>query len=343
VSAQQTLLVPLSWIYGAVSRLRAMAYRRGILRTRRLPGTVISVGNLTTGGTGKTPMVLRIAERLVAEGKRVGILTRGYRGESDAGSAAGTTSDEVRMLQSRLGDAVAFGVGADRYAEGMKLAKLGIERFVMDDGFQHMRLACDVNIVLIDATNPFGGGRLLPAGRLREPHSALGRADIVVITRAAAAAPAIEAAIRRDSRAPIFYAKPRLDFMQEIGGGSSSGASSVAPMKPWFAFCAVGNPDAFFANLREWGLNVTGHKSFPDHHRYSAEDIRDLERAATAAGASRMICTEKDKFNLPPDMKTPLHVYFCSMTLQIDREDEFWKTIQDRTAASILAAHAANA
>jgi len=175
----ESVLWPLTLPYGAGVHLRARAYRKGILRQRRLGGMVISVGNLTTGGTGKTPMVIWIAQRLLVEGKSTGILTRGYRGE---GNASALTSDEVRLMQARLGDRVAFGVGADRFAGGSELAKRGVESFVLDDGFQHLQLARDADIVLIDAMNPFGGGHLLPAGRLREPPSALSRADIVVIT-----------------------------------------------------------------------------------------------------------------------------------------------------------------
>ena len=164
MTALQLLLTPFSWLYGAGARLKARAYKLGLRHVRHLPGVVISVGNLSTGGTGKTPVVLWISERLVAEGKRVGILTRGYRGErvgeATAGASAANTSDEVRMLQSRLGDSVMFGVGPDRYEEGKKLERVGIDWFVLDDGFQHMQLARDVNIALVDATNPFGGGKL---------------------------------------------------------------------------------------------------------------------------------------------------------------------------------------
>ena len=229
MTLQRSLLWPFSLLYGAAAHLRARAYRRGIFKPQHLDGVVISVGNLTTGGTGKTPMVLWIAERLMHEGKKVGILTRGYRGEKVTPSsgidaqaattnAAISTSDEVRLLQARLGDRVPLGVGANRYEQGRELAKLGVNWFVLDDGFQHLQLARDVDIVLIDATNPFGGGRLLPAGHLREPRSALARADIIVITRSTHA-PAIEAAIRRDSAAPIFYARPKLDSIHSITDG----------------------------------------------------------------------------------------------------------------------------
>src|SRR5271156_6844347 len=124
----ESLLWPLTLPYGAVAHLRARAYHRGILRQRRLDGRVISVGNLTTGGTGKTPMVLWIAQRLLTEGKSTGILTRGYRGEGDA---AASTSDEVQLLRARLGERVELGVGADRFASGTELAKGGVEAFVL--------------------------------------------------------------------------------------------------------------------------------------------------------------------------------------------------------------------
>jgi tetraacyldisaccharide 4'-kinase len=326
-----SLLWPLSLPYRAAAHLRARAYRKGIFRQKRLEGTVISVGNLTVGGTGKTPMVMWIAERLAAEGKKVGILTRGYRGKQTAetGSQAGTisTSDEVRLMQSRLGDRVAFGVGANRYERGRGLAKQGVNWFVLDDGFQHLRLARDVDIVLIDATNPFGGGRLLPAGRLREPRTALNRADIIVITRTNHA-PAIESAIRRDSDAPIFYARPQLDSIRSFTDGQLG--RNVAPdaVGKLFAFCGIGNPSAFLADLREWGVAIAGHKYFADHHRYTDDDDEEILREALAAGASGLICTEKDLYNLHAIYYGELPVFYCAISMQIDREDEFWRTVQ---------------
>jgi tetraacyldisaccharide 4'-kinase len=341
--------------YGAASYLRAAAYRSGILRPKRLDGVVISVGNLTVGGTGKTPMVAAIAEHLLAEGKRVGILTRGYRGEQSVnrssggssggpGSAAGGassgrggTSDEVRLLEARLGERVAFGVGADRFARGRELAKRGVEWFILDDGFQHRRLARDVDIVLVDATNPFGGGHLLPAGRLREPRSALKRADVVVITRSERA-PAVEAAVRHYTEVPIFYARAKLDYIQEIGverssglGDASAGASRAIAMEmqQWFVFCGIGNPAAFIADLRAWKFPIVGYKFFRDHHRYTQADVQAIEREAQAVGARSILCTEKDLFNLSGVRWGPASdVHFCRISMHIDREEEFWAAVE---------------
>jgi tetraacyldisaccharide 4'-kinase len=333
----QSLLWPFTLPYGAAAHLRARAYRKGILKSHHLDGTVISVGNLTTGGTGKTPMVLWIVEHLLAEGRKVGILTRGYRGEkiapastndSRAGAtiSSSTTSDEVRLLQSRLGTRVQFGVGANRHEQGRELAKLGVNWFVLDDGFQHLQLVRDVDIVLIDATNPFSGGRLLPAGRLREPRSALARADIIVITRSAHA-PAIESAIRRDSAAPIFYARPKLDAIRTVIDGQEGVAVVPAALPKLFAFCGIGNPAAFLDDLHTWGLNIVGHKFFPDHHRYTDKDDQEILRQASAAGASGLICTEKDLYNLRAIYYGKLRTFYCSISMQIDDADAFWRSV----------------
>jgi tetraacyldisaccharide 4'-kinase len=352
VTLIESLLWPLSVPYGAVAHLRARAYRKGILRQRRLEGVVISVGNLTVGGTGKTPMVLWIAERLLSEDKRVGILTRGYHGRAadriartdeygDAIAASRptisaqsirSTSDEVGLLASRLRHSVEIGVGADRYARGKELAKQGVEWFVLDDGFQHLRLARDVDIVLIDATNPFGGGRVLPSGRLREPRTALERADIVVITRSERA-PAIEAAVRRDSDAPVFYARTQLDAIRSISDGQMGGDVPPADAGPLFAFCGIGNPSAFLADMREWGVQVAGHKFFRDHHRFTEQDDFAILSEAEAAGARGVICTEKDLYNLQGIYFGKLPVYFCSISLRIDREDEFWRAVMETANA----------
>jgi tetraacyldisaccharide 4'-kinase len=343
VTLAEIALWPFALVYGAVTHLRARAYRQGILKPRRLDGTVVSVGNLTVGGTGKTPMVLWIAERLASEGKSVGILTRGYRGRPSESSKknepafGGSTSDEVRMLRSRLGDRVAFGIGPDRYASGGQLAKRGVNWFVLDDGFQHLQLARDVNIVLIDATNPFGGGRLLPAGRLREARSALVRADIVVITRSSHA-PVIESAIQRETDAPIFYARPKLDAIHSFTDGQIGGNVAPSALGKLFAFSAIGNPQAFLADLRGWGLEIAGHKFFPDHHRFTDADDEEILREANEVGAAGLICTEKDLYNLHAIYYAKMPIFYCAISMRIDGENEFWSTVQETAKSNIEAA-----
>ena len=307
-------------------RLRTAFYDCGLLHSRRLLGTVISVGNLTVGGTGKTPMVLWIAERLSAEGHRPAILTRGYRGLGKSASDA-TSSDEVALLCQRLNGRAQFGVGKDRYENGLALAKDGAEWFILDDGFQHLELQRDADIVLLDATNPFGYGDVLPAGRLREPRSGLARADIVIITRTSHA-PALELVIRRYTRAPIFYAQTRLDEVLRIPLMTEALPENQRRQQKFFAFCGIGNPAAFFDDLRNWGFSVAGQRSFTDHHRYSGAEVQGLEGEAAAAGADALICTEKDVFNLPASFSAALPVYACRIRLALNDENGFWTAVR---------------
>ena len=324
MKAVQTLLWPFSVLYEGIVRVRAACYRAGVRRQKKLDGVVISVGNLTVGGTGKTPMVLHLVERLAGEGKRVAILTRGYRGRDGS-------SDEANLLRSRLGDAVKVGVGVDRYLAGRKLAREGVDCFVLDDGFQHLRLARDENLVLIDATDPFGGGHLLPAGRLREPKAALARADVIVITRSSHA-PAVEAIAMRFSTAPIFYAQTELAGIFCLPDRASVLSPFDAREKKFYAFCAIGNPSAFFEDLHRWGIEIAGHSFFRDHHRYTPVEVEEMERHALAAGADALLCTEKDLFNLPGARISRLPVAFCRISLLISEEEKFWQVIHSAVA-----------
>lgn len=326
---KQTLVWPATVPYGTVTRLRAFAYEIGLLKSKRLNAPVISVGNLTVGGTGKTPMVLWIAQRLLDEGKKTGILTRGYHGTR---GPDGPTSDEVQLLKARLGDRIRIGVGADRYARGSELVAKGIEWLVLDDGFQHLQLARDADVVLIDAMNPFGGGRLLPSGLLREPKTALRRADAILITRCSRA-PAIEAAVRRETNAPIFYARPWLDSVRLVSDDAEV-EIKTARQRKWFAFCGIGNPSAFLSDLREWGFQVCGQRLFRDHHRYTQSEIAELAAQARAAGADGLLCTEKDRFNLPMMQSLPMGTAYCRISMQVDKAEDFWREIQTNVAIS---------
>jgi len=317
-SGSRRLLWPLSVLYSLVARIRVWLYARGIFRTKKLPGTVISVGNLTVGGTGKTPMVLWIAERLAGEGKNTAILTRGYRGVATGDARGEPQSDEVALLRERLSGKVKIGVGADRYKNGEVLSRHGSEYFVLDDGFQHLRLARDADVVLLDATDPFGGGMTLPAGSMREPISALCRADIVVITRSVLTpAPAIEAMIRRHTKSPIFYAATRLENVLRVPQLAVALPQEDWPRARFFAFCGIGNPSAFFDDLRRWGFQVAGKRSFPDHHVYDTRETADLELAAANCGADALLCTEKDVWNLRHAPFTAVRAYCCRISVEL--------------------------
>ena len=194
--ASSIILAPLGALYGAITETRLALYRRGLLNVSKLDAPVISVGNITTGGTGKTPLVEYIARALAAEGRKVCILTRGYGRENPKArvlvsdgqqvlASENEAGDEPRLLAENLQGIAAVISDADRFAAGQwAISELGSEVFILDDGFQHLRLARDLNVATIDATDPWGGGRLLPRGRLREPRAGLARADCIVITRA---------------------------------------------------------------------------------------------------------------------------------------------------------------
>jgi tetraacyldisaccharide 4'-kinase len=328
------LLAPFSFFYSLIARIRAWCYARGIFRQRTLPGAVISVGNLTVGGTGKTPMVLAIAERLAGEGKRTAILTRGYRGARDykmGDSATGSgvpQSDEVALFRERLAGKVQLGVGANRYKSGAILARHGIAWLVLDDGFQHLKLRRDADVVLVDATDPFGGGRVLPAGRLREPVSALRRAHIVVITRSVrVSSPAIEAIIRRHTDSPIFYASTRLECVLRIPRLDVSLPAQDWPRARFLAFCGIGNPCAFFEDLGNWGFQVAREHSFPDHHVYTAGEAAGLEQEAADCGADGLLCTEKDVWNLRNIQFMKIPAYCCRISFVLP--DAYWSALAD--------------
>ena len=314
------LLWPLSLVYGGHVRVRAWLYKKGWLKQKHLRGKVISVGNLTVGGTGKTPMVLWLAEHFLGEGKRVAILSRGYRG-------AGGTSDEVELMKRRLQGRVAFGVGKDRFAEGHRIEQQQpIDVFLLDDGFQHLPLARDVDILLIDALRPIHRSSLLPAGPLREPASAMGRADLLVFTRVSSL-PITTEVIGEIDAYPIFAAVARLVGFRQHGNTALMQSSEIGH-GPFFAFCGIGNPPAFFDDLSRWHIPIAGQSVFRDHHRYTATDLQRLESAAQSSGAIAFVTTEKDAENLSGRSSTTIPIYVAAIDFELMAESEFIATLE---------------
>lgn len=309
------LLWPLSAAYGALVRLRALAYARGWLKSKRLRGVVISVGNLTVGGTGKTPLIVWLAERLLAQGKRVAILSRGYRGSYG-------TSDEIELMKRRLGTGVVLGVGKHRFAQGKRLEGQGVDVFLLDDGFQHLQLARDLDIVLVDASRPLDGEWLLPAGRLREPIAALGRAGLIVLTRASRSE-SVNQSLGNHARADLFFAAARLRGFRRFGQEQSLLSAETLRRLRVFAFCGIGNPGAFFRDLRHWGVSVLWSRVFRDHHLYTTEDLALLAHTAKQIHAEALVCTEKDAQNLR-DLRMPaLPLFVAIIDLEISDDERF--------------------
>ena len=316
------LLWPFSVIYGRYVRRRARLYDSGRRKQKHLTGKVISVGNLTVGGTGKTPMVIWLAERFLREGKRVAVLSRGYRG-------AGGTSDEVELMKARLGDRVRFGVGKDRFAEGRRMEQQSpVDIFLLDDGFQHRQLARDLDILMLDGSRKLENEWLLPAGSLREPISACRRADILVVTRKFER-PEIEA---KDSHTfSVFYAQTRLLGFRRFGDEQFRYVSELGP-GPFFAFCGVGNPQAFFADLMHWNVPLAGEQCFRDHHRYLPSDLATLKDQALRAGAIALVTTEKDACNLTNVQAAALPIYIAVIDLVLSSESEFDSAVARKLA-----------
>jgi tetraacyldisaccharide 4'-kinase len=322
------VLWPLSKVYGLYVRCRHTLYARGLVKPKRLKATVVSVGNLTVGGTGKTPMVLWLAEKFLAEGKRVAILSRGYRGSRGS-------SDEIELLKRRLDGTVLFGVGPDRFASGSRLeSDNAIDVFLLDDGFQHLRLARDLDILMLDGSRKLKDEWLLPAGSLREPIAACRRADILVVSRKFER-PVIEA---RDAHTfAIFYAQTRLLGFRPFGSHSESKYLSEIGPGPFLAFCGIGNPEAFFDDLCRWHVPVAEKKAFFDHHKYTPRELEHLQSHADACGAVGLVTTEKDAENLS-DVNPRLPIWIAVIDLVFTAESELLAAIDRKLAARGAAA-----
>lgn len=322
-------LIPLAGLYGAGARLRRRAFQQGWLRSNHLSQPVISVGNLTVGGSGKTPLVARIAEILLRNGLKPSILTRGYRRERGADLIAleprtqrnpdcRVVGDEPALL-ARLLPHVPIVVCSDRYRAGQLAEEhYGVDVHILDDGFQHFALEREIDLVAIDVTQDVSQEALLPAGRLREPLSALSRADMIVLTRVEISDPGpTRCQVRKfNSESPVFHCEMELLNLIEA---SSKEAIALEQYngKPICAFCAIGTPAAFFTDLRKWGFNPVTEMAFRDHHIYIPEDVRRLNKAAKDESAVAFLTTEKDLMNLPPQIKFDLPVLICAIRAKI--------------------------
>jgi tetraacyldisaccharide 4'-kinase len=342
-SASSIVLAPLSVLYGAVTRTRLALYKRGVLKLSTLDAPVISVGNITTGGTGKTPLVEWVARALDRQCRKVCILTRGYGREnpnirivvSDGQRILANeleAGDEPRLLAENLLGLAAVISDADRFAAGQWANKeFGSDVFILDDGFQYLRLVRDLNIVTIDATNPWGGGRLLPYGRLREPRGVLSRADCVVITRADQAhdLDSLRSEIEKLSHhRPIFTSRMKVQGLRRLEPEFSKEdyASDRSIEQPIGVFCAIGNPLAFIKQLEAESYDLVSIQEFPDHFKYDQSDVSALVEQAKGAGAKSLITTAKDAVKLRA-LRFDLPCYVLEIEIEIDDEGSFLKLI----------------
>ncbi len=338
--------MPFSWIYARIADLRNTLYDRGTFQSEALGAPTVSVGNITVGGTGKTPTVAFVARVLAEQGARVCILTRGYGREnpkervlvSDGArvlaevKAAG--DEPAELARKLLGKAIVV-ADADRVAAARwAIEKFSVTAFVLDDAFQHRRARRDLDIVLLDATNPFGNAKALPFGILREPLENLKRADLIIITRANLVENIsdLKSQISKYNRdCPIFTAENKIsklvelqDFLLNIETAKDEGRRTKDNS---MAFCALGNPANFFEQLRRENFRLAATRQFPDHHRYAQSDITKLEAEARQTGAGALLTTAKDAVKLA-DLKFELPCYVVETELVFDDEKKLREIIR---------------
>lgn len=293
-------------VFAGLARLRAAGYERGLLPSARVSAPVVSVGNLSAGGTGKTPFVACLARRFELRGLRVGILSRGYGAERGDGARL---NDEARWFRAVLPAAERV-QDPDRVRGAEELVARGVDVILLDDGFQHRRLARDLDLVLVDATRPWGlpapapGGpsvrACLPRGLLREPPSALARADLLVLTRADQLEPAALAVLRSELEGLAPGRPLCLGVHRAVGLLGPDGTEPLAALagRTVDLVSALGNPEAFQRSVEGLGARVAQHRAFPDHHRYGPGDLAGLGQ-----GERWLVTTEKDAVKLPREAR----------------------------------------
>ncbi len=308
--------MPLSFLYGKITNIRNSLYEQGIFESFSLGVPTISVGNIAVGGTGKTPFVAVVAEILAARGEKVCILTRGYGrknpkqrvlvsdGVNILTDAENAGDEPFELARKLIGKAIVVADANRVSAANWAREQLGISIFLLDDGFQHVRAKRDLDIVLLDATNPFGNYKTLPFGTLREPLENLRRADLIVLTRANLVD---EKQISNfkfqisnfNSDSPIFTAENKITRLIELKDFHKNQPPKTKNQKPkTLAFCALGNPDNFFEQLKRENFDVVSTRKFPDHHRYTQNDIQKIEDQAKQSGAEILLTTAKDAVKL---------------------------------------------
>lgn len=313
------LLIPFSWLYAAGVSVRNLLYAIGVFKARSLPCRVISVGNIVVGGTGKTPAVITIAKYLQKEGKRVAILLRGYKRHvreeitivSDGKKVCASpteSGDEAHMMARHLSD-IPIIAGKSRYLTGqVALERFNVDVLLLDDGFQHRQLARDVDILTVPVTQPFGNPQgLLPVGTLREPTSAVQRADLILLTHTDIPNVSLDAKEVVKQLAPnalILESVHQPTHLYPLASENSERNINVhtdikeLKGKRLLAVCGIGNPDAFVATLMRCYPENVELLAFPDHHVYTEADRRQIHAAFQASGADMIVTTQKDEQKL---------------------------------------------
>jgi tetraacyldisaccharide 4'-kinase len=345
------LLHGLSWLFSTGVQLRLWLYRKRILRDHPLGCLVVVVGNLTVGGTGKTPVVEKFARALRDRGRKVAILSRGYKSKTpplwkkawygithtdeppprivsdgkDIFLDSEEAGDEPYMLARNLPGVVVL-VDKNRVKAGAyAIKRFGCDTLVLDDGFQYLPLKGRLNLLLVDKTNPFGNGHLLPRGILREPVKHIRRANYIFLTKSNGRRdPDLEAVITRHKPdADLIECVHRPQYLQRMDAkpGSADGREPLSWIKGKrvFAFCGIATPESFEKFLRELGALLVGRERYLDHYRYTPEDLEELYNAAEREQADCLVTTEKDAVRISGAAGSPLPVYYLRLEIEIIR------------------------
>ncbi len=327
------LLRLVSVFYAFGQQVRARLYRQKIFQTRRLDCRVISIGNLTLGGTGKTPMVMRVADTLRRQGFKPAILSRGYGGNSSEPvnvvcDGAQTllspevVGDEPVMMARRL-KTVRVLSGRDRYETGKyAIEHFGVDVLILDDGYQHLPLHRDLNILLCDDTRPFGNGVVFPAGELREPLDAIQRADMICRTRCGDERLSDASDSWNLRKVPVVRTGVRVQSVIDLSSGEEAGIETLQD-RPVAAFCGIAHPRDFFHTLEQVPVEIVNQNFFPDHHDYSTDELKKIENRAQQSGAKLIVTTEKDAVKLQ-NHKFELPAYAVRIELEIFEGQEAW-------------------
>jgi tetraacyldisaccharide 4'-kinase len=325
----------LSLLYSRIARARRRYYQRRPYLRRRLAAPVISIGNLTVGGSGKTPLAAEVARLLLEMGERPSILSRGYARQifdegvvvvSDGSrvlTAVERSGDEPQMLARAVPRAAVL-VSSSRYAAGrIAEGRLGCTVHVLDDGFQHFDLMRDIDLLV--APHASEGARTLPFGRLREPLDAAAAADALLVETPGLGPPSREASADKQDLA--YVDKPYFTFLRRLAG--------PAPDRPAFAFAGIAMPQRFFGDLEKAGWKLTGRRSFGDHHHYSVPEVEEIARAAMSSGAAVILTTDKDFVRLGSDPRTGMGVrpQILAVPLEVAIEPAFAAWLAERLRA----------
>lgn len=348
----EQVLVFCSRIYKALSRLRLWGYEKKIIKQQTLPCFVISIGNIMAGGAGKTPMALYLARTLMDMGHRPAVLSRGYKGTLDKSSAGivgdgnqvfmdtETAGDEPFMMADRKRFPVV--VGRNRYRAGqLALSRLDVDVLILDDGFQHMALARDLNLVLFDHDRPFGNGRILPAGRLREtPAMSAGRTHGVILTRCPDARPdkadttgSMDSLGRTYRETPLFRTYHKsflLHFLSEAKESSTHTRPEELKNRKALLFSGIAKNEAFRETVNEFGVKVLGHLEFMDHYRYKRADFLRIRNKADELGADLILTTEKDWVKLDRTFAWKTDLAVIGIRIEFEDSESFRQFLKSK-------------